>query len=105
MLYDPKWEVKTKADPFTLEALIAWLEKQPRRKEYCYTDHGRCLIGQYLSYIGYDKVHVFSDDLFLHGDREARNPLPSIFNKIALASPRTFGAALDRARKVQALQS
>jgi hypothetical protein len=27
MLYDPKWEAKT-TDPFTLESLIAWLEKQ-----------------------------------------------------------------------------
>ncbi len=29
MLYDPKWEVK--ADPFSLENLIAWLENQPTR--------------------------------------------------------------------------
>lgn len=35
MLYDPKWEKPaetTNADPLTLPAVIAWLEKQPADK-------------------------------------------------------------------------
>ena len=35
MLYDPKWEKpEVKADPFSLDALIAWLEKQPANGTY-----------------------------------------------------------------------
>jgi hypothetical protein len=94
MLYDPKWEAPVKADPFSLESLVAWLEKQPADKPYCYTSNGGCLLAQYFSALGYRNVEM-STDHFLHcGCRER---LPSYFNLIAIGSGRTFGHALRRA--------
>lgn len=99
MLYDPKWDQQTKADPFTVESLITWLEKQPANEVYCYIDHGRCLISQYLIYHGYKNVQVYSDPAFTHGDAETHVSYPDIFNYIAIKKERTFGGALERARE------
>jgi hypothetical protein len=114
MLYDPKWAVKTKADPFKLATLIAWLEKQDARQTYCFTSNGECLLAQYFSAHGFVCVHMFTDG-FVHGtpipsrwgmtEARARGLLTSIppkFNEIAEYGPRTFGAALRRACKVAA---
>lgn len=46
MLYDPKWEVK--ADPLTLDGLIAWLEKQPADAGYDFCEIGKCLLAQWV---------------------------------------------------------
>ena len=104
MLYDPKWEkTETKADPFTLEALIAWLEKQPANATYCYTSTGGCLVAQFLLSLGtYTAVGVDHRG-FYNRSPDSRStydpiPLPPFFNEVALKNPRTFGAALDRAR-------
>jgi hypothetical protein len=47
MLYDKRWEKpEVKADPLTLESLIAWLEKQPSHKKYDFHNcEGKCLYG------------------------------------------------------------
>lgn len=98
MLYDPKWEkTETKADPFTLQSLIAWLKTKRRGERYCYLDHGRCLLGQYFTACGYKNVEAFSDAIFDHADAE-NVPYPKVFNRIACDGERTFGAALERAR-------
>lgn len=97
MLYDPKWEQQTKTDPFTLESLIAWLEKRPADNEYCYTETGECLLAQYFSASGYGPVLMGANEFGRKGIAESI-PLPVGFNKIALGYPRTFGAALERAR-------
>lgn len=104
MLYDPKWEKQTeqKADPFTLVALISWIEGQPREKVYCFTDNGECLLAQYFSFCGYKKINMGPTD-FHHGDRIPGKERPTVilprkFNDIAGELPRTFGAALERAR-------
>jgi hypothetical protein len=87
VLYNPEWEVKS--DPFTLESLIAWLEKQPTNGTYNYSDcDGACLIDLYL------------------GRRTSGTEYSSICDRtgwgmLAARFPRTFGAALERARKVQ----
>jgi hypothetical protein len=85
MLFEPKWEVK--ADPFSLESLIAWLEKMPAEKEYNWAS-ANCLLCQYLA-------------------EKGRNPMREyrLFNldlrcDVAQARPWTFGAALERARKL-----
>ena len=98
MLYDPKWEkqAETKADPLTLPALIAWLEQQPSEATYCYYSTGHCLIAQYLQAAGLAKSvggHSFTP---LGGG--PRQNIPENFSDIAWDSPRTFGAALNRAR-------
>ncbi len=102
MLYDPKWESEVKADPFSLSSLVAWLEKQPADKEYCYVDTGRCLLCQYFSAMGFKQVTMTPFD-FCHAKGAAN--LPDGFDEIAQGNNmdmvRTFGAALARAKAVQ----
>lgn len=87
MLYDPKWEQKTKADPFELGTLIAWLETKAPSGEYEFMNcDGLCLMGQYMTACGV----VWSDANYL---RFAKH-----FTRIAVGNPRTFGGALKRAR-------
>lgn len=97
MLYNPKWEQKTKADPFTLEGLIAWLEHQPVSKKYNYMNcQGRCLYGQYMKSVG-----VCWDEAAPTG--HSPDPHRAFREKVYLiacrsAGPSIFGAALERAR-------
>lgn len=95
MLFDPKWEVQTKIDPLTIEAVIAWLERQPADQVYCYMDRGRCLAAQYNASIG---RHYDGCALSLTGDTTFDERL----ERIAVMKPYTFGAALTRARAAQA---
>lgn len=93
MLYDPKWN-ETKADPFSLESLIAWLEKQPATTAYDYCDPGHCLVGQYLRDQGAKKIMLMSGELRAIGWRDLVNPRGSGHRD----EDWTFGAALTRAR-------
>lgn len=100
MLYDPKWEVKTKPDLLSLESLAAWLEKQPADRAYCYIDNGSCLLGQYFVGMGLTNIQVGGSE-FAHAGSGGRDILlPVTFQDIAYDHPRTFGAALERARAV-----
>ena len=102
MLYDPKWEVETKPDVFSLENLVAWAEKQPAEKEYdfCCT---QCYLGQYFEAHGYQVAMLGTDNVtFVDRGKARRVDLPPHFNAIAQDEPRTFGAALSRARKALA---
>lgn len=95
MLYDPKWEVEVKADPFSLESLIAWLETMPIDKSYNYMDcDGRCLLGQYGSHVG-ARFHKFTRAKF---DSSLGKFRDLVYEQVASDAPHTFGAALDRAR-------
>ena len=98
MLYDPKWEVK--ADPLSDIALIGWLERQSPKKEYCYTATGKCLLARYFSFafgkralLASSKFDLIENSRFVGG-----GPLPQNWDDIARGYPRTFGAALERAR-------
>lgn len=102
MLYDPKWGKTTKADPFSLKSLIAWLEQQPAAGKYCYSESGHCLLARYLTAMGFEGVGI-SPWTYRHlPDREDRKELPDGWNNIAFGYPFTFGAALERARAVLA---
>lgn len=104
MLYDPKWEVK--ADPLSLESLIAWLEQQPSNHFYPVTEARYCLLAQWLK----------SMDPATDGDTSGRHSFCYIFRGqpinlgmfrdvvlgISDLNPRTFGAALERARALAA---
>jgi len=98
MLYDKRWDKDVKADPFSLESLIAWLEKQPADKTYCYMDNGYCLLSQYFTYSGFQNVDVGGWD-FTHGPKQERVSFSNAFENVAVEQPWTFGAALDRARE------
>lgn len=99
MLYDPKWELKN--DPFALESLIAWLERQNQREEYCYSSTGDCLLARYFKEQGFINV-IMAAKFFYHWPQPNAiyqvAPLPPHFNDIAKGKVRTFGAALARAR-------
>lgn len=97
MLFNTKWE--RPADVFSLESLIAWLEKQPARTVYCYMDNDGCLLSQYFRAAGFDKVHVGGETVFLDGYDHGNESLPDSFADLAVGRPRTFGAALNRARE------
>lgn len=109
MLYDPKWEkkIETKADPFDLRTLIAWLETQNSQKTYNYGCNGHCLLAQYFTDQGFAYVGM-GGTRFSYGPDGNRQVqmLPPHFNRIAWASGKTapgeytFGGALKRARAV-----
>lgn len=99
MLYNPNW-TETKPDVFSLDALIAWLEKQPAEQTYCYLDHGACLLGQYLKGHGFNWVMIYSSGEF-DFERDCkivRGEYPIEFDDFAAPFPHTFGAALQRAK-------
>lgn len=92
------------ADPFSLEALIAWLEKQPADETYCFLDTGACLFGRYGYEMGFRKAGLGSPSPYgivtngmsaRYGQPETVEPFEG---RISSPKPHTFGAALDRAR-------
>ena len=101
MLFDPKWEVK--ADPFSLESLIAWLEKMPADGTYNYISNGNCLLAQYLRSSGHRRVSVDGYSYYIEGTKQRISPT---FRDIAMPEiswcfwRSTYGAALERARKL-----
>lgn len=98
MLYDPKWEkTETKADPLTLPALIAWLEKQPSEKRYDYMCHGECLLAQYFT-AAYGRAVTDAGIMAYFTDTDERIRYPETFSEVASHGESTFGDALERAR-------
>lgn len=105
MLYDKRWDLKTA--PFTLADFIAWLETQNPAETYDFHNcEGECLIGQYMAARGrewgwsgnFGKVDPYKqscDEVF---------GCQSIAALVLLPVPRTFGAALERARLAQSPQ-
>lgn len=107
MLYDPKWEQQTKADPFKIETLIAWLEKQPAEETYCYMSTGHCLLAQYFVSLGFQDATVGGrgELSYLDGGELKHATWPECFGDVAYGDGfgrRTFGAALGLAREIAA---
>jgi hypothetical protein len=62
MLYNPKWEVKTKKP--SLAGFIAWLETKNPKERYNYMNvEGLCPVDQYFSSIGIG-VDTWEDSSF-----------------------------------------
>lgn len=96
MLYDPKWEKKTKAEPRDLGNLIAWLETMPAGKTYPFGNcQGGCMYSQYLVALGYDNGIGWNCNSQKMWSDLHREPFYSIAN----TTPWTFGAALARSRE------
>lgn len=89
--------------PFnSIHSLIAWLEKQPPEGEYDYRSNNECLIGQYFKALG---IGVAPNGIGPYDwwDTNGKTHLLSAeFRDTAIGRPRTFGAALTRARAVAA---
>ena len=97
MIYDPKWEVpaETKPQP-SMRGLAEWLETMPPAQRYDYDDcRGRCLLGQYLNAIGLR----WNEDSGPGWEVWNRELWQSPMGYLSAETPRTFGAALKRARK------
>lgn len=93
-----KVQIKTKPKRWTIEHLIKFLETKDPNEQYCYVSTGNCLNAQYIRWaykipmllcVGVDDYFAFP---FWYGR------IPEEFNTVAIQSPRTFGAALERAR-------
>ena len=98
--------LEVKADPFSLESLAAWLEKQPADATYNYSDNDCCMLCQFFRANGLPVTSLSAAGYRLSrgGDRF---PLPHDFDTIALGTKLgrtnwTFGAALTRAREALA---
>jgi hypothetical protein len=95
MLYNPHW------NDISLASLIAWLETKPADEGYCYTSTGGCLLAQFLMSKGYCDLCVGSCECYYNVYQEPiALHLPPEFYDISHSHPRTFGAALSRAKAV-----
>lgn len=88
MLYDPKWEVK--ADPFSFESFIVWLEKQPPERRYLTLPFNTCILATFAIAMG-------AKDAF---DASYRLGNEKPFASVAFARDGdvSYGGALRRAR-------
>src|SRR5258706_344556 len=95
MFFDPKW--RSRQDALTRRSLVAWLEKKPADRGYCYSSNGRCLLATFFRACGFKSI-VVEPDHFSHAESFGPVKLPRSFVLIAALRPHTYGAALDRAR-------
>lgn len=101
MFFDPTTKPEVKADPFSLESLIAWLEKQPAEESSCYLHSGTCLLSQYFTAQGFKQVNVGGFCVHEGPNWKVVGKYSMAFVRIAQTG-RTFGHALERARAVAA---
>lgn len=98
MLFDPKWDIDS------LQSLIAWLEEQDPDGAYEYRNSLECLLCRYYRAKGVRVWRMQTCEYSIFSDSEVRK-LPRHFNAIAVGDGElwsTFGAALERARKIAA---
>lgn len=99
MFFDEIQIGKTRPAAFTLQDFIAWLETLDPAQEYDFTHcGGECLMGLYMAARG----RAWGNGLISYGSNYWLS-CEQVFGKPAEAgvlfmSPRTFGAALARAR-------
>lgn len=98
MLYNPSWNTPD----LSIAAVADWLAMQPAERTYEYINPGNCLIAQYLRWLGYSDVVVGACAYSIYSDDGEFGSLPRPFPNnlwaVAAEYPRTFGAALQRAR-------
>lgn len=85
---------------FDNSSLIDFLTTQKPEDTYDYYDGHCCLIAKYMHYRGFTLASVDKQYAFLPSSLGAPRILPAAWDDIAAELPWTFGAALDRARKV-----
>lgn len=104
MLYDTRWDANVKADPLKIETLVAWLEQQHPKAEYCYEDTAVCLLAKYFGQSEGKDVNCTGTMVVRFEDGTDIIFPVSWHNKIAEPTPHTFGAALKRAREYAAVR-
>lgn len=82
-----------------LKGLIAWLETQEPGGDYCVSNAGVCLFGRFHQALGIKPVVLFDKMPGHPYYGVGLNDLYPSASVIASNHPRTFGAALTRARR------
>lgn len=94
-----KPEAETKPDPFSLDALIAWLRTKREGETYNYECNGFCLIATYFRAMDIaDSVGGFT----YQGRDGKRHDIPEWLGDLAYEEPHSFGGALSRALALKA---
>lgn len=94
MLFDPKWEVKTKP---SLAGFVAWLGEQPADKIYDPGKPTKCALGQYFQSVGLPPVCLVSE-----AAEKLNTDYYDLFRIVIGFSPglQTFGSAVNRVERV-----
>lgn len=105
MLNRIEWDKsKVQADVFSLDGLIAWLEKQPAERVYDWHDIEGCLMFQYFRASGF-KMSYCGATQFTHRRgfwifaKFVHEKVSRALTDVSAQGPHSFGAALERARK------
>ena len=93
MLYNPQWENQNRKP--CLDDLIAWLERQDPAQTYNYGNSTMCLAAQYNDSLC--RIYEIPFPFF-----QAFGNFDKQLEKIALHGWSTFGAALQRAKRMRA---
>lgn len=103
MLYRPQWTRPT----YDLAGLIAWLGTRNPTEEYNYVDNTSCMGAQFCAAAGreYDTRAAPLKEMY---DNRGSGPISLrpgrtfevVMEQVAVGTPRTFGAALERAREM-----
>lgn len=84
-------------DPYTLESMARWLEKQPAKGKYNYYNcQGACLIDLFI--VATAEPETFSPKLHSYHDFLGQERAALFQDVVARPWPWTFGAALQRSR-------
>lgn len=99
MFFDPNCKLETKAAPFSLAAVIAWLDRQPADCRYDYDDcKGGCLYGLYMNAIGIPWTEARTSSAYRQPNTDPHRQFRrQFYDTIARPGEWTFGAALARA--------
>jgi hypothetical protein len=109
MLFNLKWNKTAETaekpqinNPLSLDAVIAWLEKQPANQRYDYVDPHNCMAAQYNRSIGREYSAASTILTARGGESNFDTLLEEIAQGSGIIRTQKFGAALKRARKFQA---
>ena len=95
MLYDRRWD----STVTELDSIIAWLKMQRPGRRYQTRFALTCLFGRYARASGVGrKLGWFEREISI--GRES-NRLIDNYRRIAAGGPKTYGAALERARELR----
>ncbi len=81
------------APVFSIHGLIAWLETQPPKTEYDFTQAHNCLATMYFNQFGIKRKGSLSYGPIVFGENK-------VWTRIIQGRPWTYGAALARAREL-----
>ena len=95
MLYNPRWE----RGVTELDEIISWLETQRPGRRYGYRCEFTCLFARYARAMEVgDRLDLFARQIAV---AEHSNRLYYRYQHIVRGGPRTYGAALERAREMR----